>query len=156
MDLYYVRFRYRARYKLKKNLRVIWNNFLFKIFKSYWFCGKYKNYYQETYSIPGTYRYILANSEDEAKEIAYTKEENYEYLKNAKDSMYVDKLVGFNECALYKHIETDYDKIWIEATKINLPISGQAFVDIAKRIDKKYFHDFLRLCVEYKNKEGDR
>ena len=155
MDLYYVRFRYRARYKLKKNLRVIWNNFLFKIFKSYWFFGNYKNYYQETYSIPVSYRYILANSEDEAKEIAYTKEEDYEYLKIAKDSMYVDKFVGFNERALYKHIETDYDKIWIEATKIELPISGYEFVYIAKRIDKKYFHNFLRLCVEYKGDKLD-
>lgn len=154
MDLYYVCFRYKAAYTLKKNLHVIWNKFLYKIFKSRWFCD-YKNYYRETGSLPVTSKYILANSEDEAKEIAYAKEEYYEYLKNTKDYMYADKFIGLIERTKYNHIETDYDKIWIEATKLELPMSGQVFIDIAKRIDKKYFHDFLRLCVEYKNKEGD-
>lgn len=156
MDLYYVCFKYKATYKLKKNLHVIWNNFLYKIFKSRWFCDNYKNYYRETGSLPVASKYILANSEDEAKKIAYAEEEYYEYLKNTKDYMYADKFVGLIECVTYKHIETDYDKIWIEAKKVDLPMSGNEFINIAKRIDKKYFHDFLRLCVEYKDKEGDR
>lgn len=144
MNLYCVYFRYKARYKLKKNLIIIFNKLLSK---SCWFYEDYKKYREIERIIYSTTKYVIANSEEEAEEVAYTTAEDSEYFKIAKDYMYSSK---WCKKATYKYIKSNCDQIWVEAKKVNLPISGEEFIIIANHIDRKYFHDFLKLCVEYK------
>lgn len=148
MNLYSVCFGYKAEYKLVRHMTVF-DDILYKIFG-------YKSLYDNDMRISGekvyeSLKYVLANSYDEARKIAYTEEEYDYYSRFSRDEMMRNKY--YSSDGYYKYIKSNHEQISVDAIKIRFPLPGSRFINIARQIDREYFHDFLRLCIEYRNDE---